>query len=149
MGSLRAGWIVVLCAAVLLVSTWLPWLTTTADGGGRATAIGGQVGSIGVPPAGFGVGQLIVLLSATLVVAAAMAARGLSARLASTAALTISVCIAVLVLWYYRLYASPPVAPGYGLYVGAAVTALAVVLSVLTMVAAWSRAARGLSARRA
>ena len=42
----------------------------------RANAIGGKVGQIPLPPPGFGVGQLIVLLSSTLIVAAAMAARG-------------------------------------------------------------------------
>ena len=42
MARLRPGWFVVLCSAVLLVSAWLPWLVTSADGGGRANAIGGQ-----------------------------------------------------------------------------------------------------------
>ncbi len=77
MARLRPGWLVALCALVLAVSAWLPWLTTSADGGGRANAIGGKVGTIGVPPPGFGVGQLIVLLAATLIVAATMAARQL------------------------------------------------------------------------
>lgn len=127
-----------LCAAILLVSTWLPWLTTAVDGGGRANAIGGHVGQVGVPPPGFGVGQLIVLLSSTLIVAAAMAARGLSPRMASSAALSISVLIAVMVAWYYHLYVASPVDAGYGLYVGAAVTLAAVGLSVLAMASAWS-----------
>ena len=137
MARLRPGWFVVLCAAVLLVSAWLPWLTT-ASGGGRANAIGGRNGQIGVPPDGFGVGQFIVVLSSTLIVAAAMAARGLSARVASAVALGISVFIAVMVGFYYRLYAAPPVSAGYGLYIGAAVTVSAVVLSVLAVVAAWT-----------
>ncbi len=131
-----------LCATVLLVSAWLPWLTTLADGGGRATAVGGRYGQIGVPPNGFGVGQLVVLLSSALIVAAAMAARGLSARIASAAALTISVLIAVLVGLYYRLYVATPVAPGVGFYVAGGVTALAIVTSILTMVVAWSQAGR-------
>ncbi|MDT5126995.1 MAG: hypothetical protein QOH54_2639 [Mycobacterium sp.] len=142
MARLRPAWFVVLCALVLLVSGWLPWLTTSADGGGRANAIGGKLGQIAVPPPGFGVGQLMVVLSSTLIVAAAMAARGLSARIASTAALSISVLLTVLAWWYFRLYVAPPIAAGYGFYVGGAATALAVVLSVLAMVAAWSEASR-------
>ncbi|MDT5128552.1 MAG: hypothetical protein QOH54_4196 [Mycobacterium sp.] len=142
MARLRPAWFVVLCALVLLVSAWLPWLTTSADGGGRANAIGGKLGQIAVPPPGFGVGQLMVVLSSTLIVAAAMAARGLSARIASTAALSISVLLTVLAWWYFRLYVAPPIAAGYGFYVGGAATALAVVLSVLAMVAAWSEASR-------
>jgi hypothetical protein len=142
MARLRPAWLVVLCALVLLVSAWLPWLTTSAGGGGRANAIGGKLGQIAVPPPGFGVGQLMVLLSATLIVAAAMAARGLSARIASTAALSISVLLTVLTWWYFRLYVAPPVAAGYGFYIGGAATAVAVVLSVLAMVAAWSEGSR-------
>jgi len=142
MARLRPAWFVVLCALVLLVSAWLPWLTTSAGGGGRANAIGGKLGQIAVPPPGFGVGQLMVLLSAMLIVAAAMAARGLSARIASTAALSISVLLTVLAWWYFRLYVAPPVAAGYGFYIGGAATAVAVVLSVLAMVAAWSEGSR-------
>ncbi len=89
---------------------------------------------------GFGVGQLIVLLSATLIVAGAMAARGLSARVASSAALAISVLLVVLTAFYYRLYVYTPVSAGFGLYVGVAVAIVAAVLSVMTMVAAWSAA---------
>jgi hypothetical protein len=139
MARLRPAWFVVLCALVVLVSAWLPWLTTS---GGRANAIGGKVGEMPLPPPGFGVGQLIVVLSSTLVVAAAMAARGLSARIASTAALSISVLLAVLALWYFRLYVAPPIAAGYGLYVGGGATVTAMVLSVLAMVAAWSEASK-------
>jgi hypothetical protein len=138
MARLRPGWLIVLCAAILLVSAWLPWLTTGVDGGGRVNAIGGRNGSIGVPPDGFGVGQLIVILSSTLIVAAAMAARGLSARFASSVALAISVLIAVMVAFYFRLYVASPVAAGYGFWIGATVTLAAVVLSVLAMVMAWS-----------
>ena len=46
---------------------------------GRANAIGGIVGNIWSLPPRFGVGQLIALLASTLIVAGAMAARGLSA----------------------------------------------------------------------
>jgi hypothetical protein len=135
MARLRPGWFVVLCSTVLLVSAWLPWLVTRA---GRANAIGGKLGVISVPPNGFGVGQLIVVLGATLIVAAAMAARSLYPRLSSSAALAISVLLAVLVLWYHRLYVGAGVAAGYGLYVGGGAIVAAVVLSVLAMIAAWS-----------
>src|ERR1700737_4678674 len=141
MARLRPAWLVVLCAAVLAVSGWLPWLTSRDDGGGHASAIGGIVGNMPVPPPGFGVGQLIVLLASTLIVAGAMAARGLSGKLASTAALAISVLV-VLTMWYYRLYVYAPVSAGYGLYIGAAAAVLAVLLSVWAMLAAWSAAAQ-------
>lgn len=137
MARLRPGWLVASCALILAVSAWLPWLTSRADGGGRANAIGGVAGTMPVPPPGFGVGQLIVLLASTLVVAGAMSARGLSGRLASSSALALSVLLVVLTVWYYRLYVYPPVTPGYGLYVGAAMAAAAVVLSVWAMVATW------------
>ena len=104
----RPGWLVALCAAILAVSAWLPWLTTTADGGGRANAIGGTVGNLVLPPR-FSAGQLIVLLASTLVVAGAMAARGLSARLASAAALALSLLLVALTVWYYRINVHPPV----------------------------------------
>jgi hypothetical protein len=142
MARLRPGWLVVLCAAVLAISTWLPWLTSRADGGGRANAIGGIVGTMPVPPPGFGVGQLIVLLASTLIVAGAMAARGLFDRLASSSALAISVLLVVLTMWYYRLYVYSPVSAGYGLFLGAAAAVCAVVLSVWAMFAAWSAVRR-------
>ncbi|MGK2854423.1 MAG: hypothetical protein ACSLE3_10065 [Microbacteriaceae bacterium] len=138
MARMRPGWLVALCALALAVSAWLPWLTTPADGGGRANAIGGKLGAIAVPPSGFGVGQLIVLLASMLIVAATMAARGLSSRLASSVALSISMIVAALIGWYFRLYVHSPVAAGYGMYLAAGMTALAIVGSVLTMVVAWS-----------
>ena len=139
MSRVRPGWLVALCAAIVVVSAWLPWLTTSAGGGGRANAIGGVVvGELPAPPPGFGVGQLIVLLGAALIVAGAMAGRGLSGRLASSAAVAISVLVVVMTVWYYRLYVYPPVAAGYGLFVGGAVAAVAVILSVWAMMAAWS-----------
>ena len=142
MSRLRPGWLVALCAAILLVSAWLPWLT--ADGA-RASAVGGVVGDmedLRNRLSGFGVGQLIVLLAATLIVAGAMAARGLSARVASSAALAISVLLVVLTVWYYRLYVYAPVSPGYGLYVGGGMAIAAVLLSVWAMAAAWAAATR-------
>jgi hypothetical protein len=130
-----------MCAAVLAVSVWLPWLTSRADGGGHASAIGGIIGNMPVPPPGFGVGQLIALLASMLIISGAMAARGLYGRLASSAALAISVLLVVLTMWYYRLYVYAPVSAGYGLYLGVVVAAVAVLLSVWAMVAAWSTVA--------
>src|ERR1700754_4736614 len=142
MVRLRPGWLVALCAAVLAVSVWLPWLTTRADGGGHASAIGGVVGSMPVPPPGVGGGELIGLRASTWTVAGARAARGLFSRLASSAALAISVLLVVLTMWYYRLYVYSPVSAGYGLYLGAAAAALAMALSVWAMFAAWSAVSR-------
>lgn len=141
MFRLSPGWLIAFCAAILAATVWLPWLTTRAAGGGRANAVGGVVGNLALPPH-FGAGQLIALLASMLIVAGAMAARGLSARVASSAALAISVLIAVLTMWYYRLYVHPPVAAGYGLYIGAAVTVVAIVLSVWAMVVAWADVGR-------
>lgn len=135
MRSLRPGWLVALCGALLAVIAFLPWLT--ADDG-RASAIGGVVGELDVVPPGFGVGQLIVLLASMLIVAGAMAARRLSPRPASTAALAIAVLLAVLTMWYYRRYVEPPVTAEYGFYLAAGVTALAVLLSAWAMVTAWA-----------
>ena len=139
MARLRPGWLVVLCAVVVLVSAFLPWLTTAADGGGYAYAIGGKHGNIGFPPDGFGIGQFIVLLSSSLIVAAAMSARNLSPRVTSTVALAISVLVAVLAVWYYRLYVTPPISAGYGFYIAVVATLVAAVLSVLAMAVAWGR----------
>lgn len=111
------GWLVALFAAILSISAWLPWLTTTVNGGGHASAIGGSVGSLHLPP-GFGVGQLIVLLAAALLVAGAMVGRDLSARLAAVAALAISLLVTGLTVWYYHLNIVPPINAGYGFYLG-------------------------------
>ena len=138
MAHLRAGWLVVLWAAVLAVSVWLPWLTTSVLGGGRASAIGGTVGSI-VLPAHFGLGQLIVLLTSVLIVTGAMVARNLSPRLAAAAALVISVLIGVLVYAYYDRNISPPVSAGYGFYIGAVCAAGALLSSVWALISALVR----------
>ena len=130
-----------MCAAVLAVSAWLPWLTTTADGGGRASAIGGTAGSI-VLPARFGAGQLIVLLASVLVVAGAMAARGLSERAASVAALAVSLLIVAMTVYYHHINVAEPVRAGYGFYVGGGVAVAAVLCSVWSLVAAMSRRSR-------
>ena len=134
MARLRPGWLLSLCAVALVVCAWLPWLTTSADGG-RASAIGGAVGSIVLPPR-FGAGQLIVLLSAVLIVLGAMSARDVSPRLAATAAVAISALVAVLTWWYFRTNVHPPVAAGYGLYLGAVGALAAVLCSVWTLAAA-------------
>lgn len=133
MSRLRPGWLVALFAAILSASAWLPWLTTAVDGGGSANAIGASIGSLELPPR-FGVGQLIVLLASTLLVAGAMAGRGLAAKLASPAALIISLLIAVLTVWYYNINVSPPVAAAYGLYIGAGSIAGAVACSVWALI---------------
>ena len=135
MARLRPGWFVVVFAALLAGSAWLPWLTTSAQGGGRASAIGGTIGSLVLPPR-FGAGQLIVLLSSALIVTGAMAARNLSPRLAATAALVISALIGVLTWWYYHLNVSPPVSAGYGFYVGAGCALAAVACSAWALVVA-------------
>jgi hypothetical protein len=118
MAGPRPGWLIALFAVGLTVSSWLPWLTTSVRGGGRASAIGGTLGSISLPPR-FGAGQLIVLLSSVLIVLGAMVARELSSRLAASAAVAISVLVAVLTGWYFHVNVVPPVAVGYGFYIGA------------------------------
>jgi hypothetical protein len=124
---------VALCATVLAVSVWLPWITTSADGGGRANAVGGVVGQVTVP-SGFGAGQLIALLASGLLVAGAMTARGFSPRAAAGAAVALSVLIAALTAVYFRLYVVSPVAAAYGIYVGAGAAAVAVLCSVWALV---------------
>ncbi len=117
MDRLRPGWLITVVAVSLVVSAWLPWLTTSAGGGGRASAIGGAVGTIELPDR-FGVGQLIVLLTSVLAVLGAMVARGLSARLAASAAVAISALVAWLTWSYYHANVHPPIVPGYGFYLG-------------------------------
>ena len=84
-------------------------------------------------PPRFGAGQLITILASTLIVAGAMSARGLSARVASTAALAISLLLVALTLWYYHINVRPPVSAGYGLYIGIAVAVAAVAFSAWTL----------------
>lgn len=134
----RPGWLIALFAVILSVSAWLPWLTTSANGGGHASAIGGSVGSIVLPPR-FGVGQLIVLLAAVLLVAGAMIGRGLFSRLASVAALVISLGIAGLGVWYYRLNVVGPITAGYGLGIGAVSVAGALGCSLWALVSTLRR----------
>jgi hypothetical protein len=129
MTRLRPGWLVALFAAMVSVSAWLPWLTTGVNGGGWANAIGASIGSLHLPPR-FGPGQLILLLSATLLVAGAMVGRGLSAKPASVAALMISLLVVALTVWFHHVYVKPPVSAAYGLYIGGVAAAAAVVCSV-------------------
>jgi len=138
---LHPGWLVALFATVVWVSAWMPWLTTKLNGGGWASAIGGTHGSLVLPP-GFGAGQLIVLLSSTLLVTGALLGRGLSVRLASVAALVISLLIAALTVWYYKLNVGPSVSADYGLYVGAVGALCAVLCSVWLVIAALAGRAR-------
>ncbi len=132
---LSPGWLIAFFALVVSASAWLPWLTTAVNGGGWANAIGGTHGNLELPK-GFGAGQLIVLLASTLIVAGAMVGRGLSVRLASVGALLISVLIAALTFWYYKINVSPPVSADYGLYVGAVAAVCAAVCSVAAVFAA-------------
>ncbi len=105
------------------------------NGGGWANAIGGAHGNLELPR-GFGAGQLIVLLASTLLVVGAMMGRGLSVRLASVAALLISLLIVALTAWYYKLNVNPPVSAEYGLYVGAVAAVCAVACSLVAVIAA-------------
>jgi len=134
LGCLRPGWLIALSALLLSVSMWLPWLVTSADRGGRASAIGGAVGSLWLPPE-FGGGQVMVLLSSVLIVLGAMVARGLSVRLAAAAAAAVSVVVVVLTWWYHQAYVAPPVSAGYGFYIGAVCAALTLACSVWALVA--------------
>lgn len=84
-------------------------------------------------------GQLIVLLGAGLIVAGAMAGRGLSQRWASVAGLAISLALVALTVWYYMLNVKGPVAAGYGLYLGGAMGVLAALCSVWSLVSTLGR----------
>jgi hypothetical protein len=133
MARLSPGWLVALFAALVSVSAWLPWLTTAANGGGWANAIGGTIGSLQLS-SHFGPGQLIVLLSSALLVAGAMVGRKLSAKAASAAALVISLLVVALTVRYYVAFVKPPVSPGYGLYAGGGAATAAVLCSVWAVV---------------
>jgi hypothetical protein len=138
MRRLRPGWLVALCGTIVAVSGWLPWLTTSANGGGRASGIGGTVGSLELPHR-FSAGQLIMLLAATLIVAGAMAAQNLSPRVAAMTAFALSLLIGALTVWYFRLNVHGAVEAGYGLYIGAGASVGAVVFAVWTVFAAWAQ----------
>ena len=108
MFRLRPGWLVALCAAILAITVWLPWLTTRADGGRRRSE-----------------GRC-----------------RWSARMASIAALVISLLLVALTLWYYHINVHPPVSAGYGFYIGMAVAVAAVAFSAWTLVASMSSGRR-------
>ena len=133
MARLQPGWLVAVCAAGLAGSSWLPWLTTSAGGGGRASAIGGTLGSITLPPR-FGAGQLILLLSSVLIVLGAMVARGLSPRRAATAATAVSVLVGVLTWWFFHTNVIAPVVAGYGFYIGASCGAGVLACSIWALI---------------
>lgn len=131
----RPGWFVALFAATVSGSAWAPWLTTGINGGGWANAIGGSAGSLRPPPS-FGPGQLIVLLSSTLLVAGALVGRGLAKKSASVAGLVISLLMIGLTARYYYVNVKPPVSAAYGLYIGGGAAAAAAVCAVWALV--WS-----------
>lgn len=129
------GWMIAGCAAILSASTWLPWRTTA---GGRANALGGVVGNL-PPTDGFGAGQLILLLASALLVAGAMVGRGLSTKVSSIVALSISLLAMVLVVWYRQHYVAADMSAGYGLYLGAASAMAAAACSVWALMVALRR----------
>lgn len=138
MARLHPGWLVSLCAAGLAIGSWLPWLTTSAGGGGRASAIGGTLGSVSLP-ARFGAGQLIVLLASVLIVLGAMVARGLSQRVAAIAAVVIALLLVALTWWYFHANVAPPVGAGYGFYLSAVCVAGVLACSVWALVSTLAR----------
>lgn len=138
MTRLQPGWLVVLFAALIAISGWLPW-RTRADGSGHSNAIGGIVGNLPPLPK-FDAGQLIVLLASGLVVAGAMTARGLSARASAIAALVLSLCIGGLTMVYYRQKILPGVDASYGLYISASATAAVAICSLWALLSALSSA---------
>jgi hypothetical protein len=121
--------LVALFAAGLSVSTWLPWLTTSADGGGRASAIGGTFGDIALASR-FGPGQLIVLAASVLIVLGAMTARGLAARLAAGAAALMSVLTGFLSWWFFRINTVAGMQVGYGFSIAAVCIVAALACSI-------------------
>lgn len=129
------GWMLTLCATALSVSAWLPWLTTSAGDGGRASAIGGTFGDITLPSR-FGPGQVLALLASVLIVLGALSARGLAARLAATAAVVVSLSVGVLTWWYFHANVRPPISAGYGFYLGASFALGALGCSIWALVAA-------------
>lgn len=129
----RPAWLIVLCAALLSVSVWLPWLTTNVGGGGHATGIGGTVGSLELPDR-FGLGQIITLLASVLLVVGAMAGRRFAPRGSSAAALALALGIGVLIGLYHLQNVAGDVAAGYGWYVGAVMAGAAALAAMWTLV---------------
>ncbi len=140
MARLRPGWLVSVFAAGVSVSSWLPWLTTSADGGGRASAIGGTFGSIALTTR-FGPGQLLVLSASVLIVLGAMVARNLSARAAASAAVAVSALIGLLGWWFLHANLVAPMRVGYGFYIAAVCAVGALACSVWALVVTLSTTA--------
>ena len=140
MARLHPGWFVSLFGAGVSVSSWLPWLTASADGGGRASAIGGTFGAITLTTR-FGPGQLVVLAASVLVVLGAMAARNLSARAAASAAVGVSLLIGVLTWWFFHVNLVLPMRIGYGFFIAAACAVAALACSIWALVATLSATA--------
>ncbi|AKP57132.1 putative transmembrane protein [Mycobacteroides abscessus subsp. abscessus] len=128
----RAGWLIAFTGLVIGFSVWLPWLRTSASGGGRANAIGGATGSV-VLPAGFGAGQLILLVSALLVVAGCMVGQHILHRIAPVAAGALALVLLALELLYYRTNIKPPIVTGYGFWVAICASAIAVALAIVAL----------------
>lgn len=139
MARLHPGWLVAMFAAALSVSCWLPWLTTSANGGGRGSAIGGAVGSIVMAPR-FGAGQLITLLASVLIVLGAMTTRNISPRVSAATALLLSLLVLGLTWYFYAHNVNPPVGAGYGIFLAGAFAAGALGCSVWALSAAVRRA---------
>lgn len=137
MTRLRPGWLVVLFATVIAISGWLPWRSTTADGGGHSNALGGITGHI-PSLSKFDAGQLIVLLASGLIVAGAMTARNLSVRISAVVALVLSLSIGGLTIVYYHQQVRPPIDASWGLYVSAVATVLAAICSAWGLLIVWS-----------
>lgn len=76
-----------------------------------------------------------MLLASVLIVLGALVGRGISPRLAATAAVVISVLTAILTWWFYRANVQSPVAAGYGLYLGAGCVLALLGCSVWALVA--------------
>jgi hypothetical protein len=139
MTRLRPGWLVALFAATVSASVWLPWLTSGINRGGWAAAIGGSIDGLHVQHK-FGTVQLILLLSSTLLVAGAVVGTGWSARAASVAALVISLTVVALLVRYYSVNVKGSISAAYGLYVGGAAAAAAVVCSAWALASSLGRA---------
>ncbi|ALR10787.1 hypothetical protein BST43_05210 [Mycobacteroides saopaulense] len=128
----RVGWLIALTGLVMAFSVWLPWLRTSASGGGRANAIGGATGSV-ILPSGFGAGQLILLVSVLLVVAGCMVGQHILPRIAPIAAGVLALGLLALELLYYRANIKPPIVTGYGFWVAISASAVAVALAIVAL----------------
>lgn len=129
----RTGWLIAVAGLGVAGSVWLPWLRTAAGGGGRANAIGGTVGSLVLPP-GFGAGQAILLVTSLLIVAGCMVGQRILDRIAPIAAVALALGLLALELVYYRTNVNDAIGVAFGLWVGAACSGVALILSVWALV---------------